>query len=245
MQPAVPLIATHALGLGVSSRVLLRGLDWQAARGERWAVIGRNGAGKSTLLRALAGLRVPRREGRVDWQGRDQARWPAAEAALLRAYVPQQALDRFVMPVRRVLELSASGQGALAFDAHALLAGLDALHLAGQDVCSLSGGERQRVALAQCAAQGVPLMLLDEPVSFQDPGHRRLVARWLVERGEAGCIVFTAHDPDWIAGVATHVLALLGDGAWQAGPVSMLDEALLERVYACRFERRGSGWSAA
>lgn len=251
MTTRAPLIAARGLGLrvgaGASPRVLLQGLDWQATRGERWAVIGRNGAGKSTLLRALAGLRVPQRDGHVDWRGRAQDSWPAPEAALLRAYVPQQGQDRFAMPVHRALELSAGPRlrAPAAFDAHALLAPLDAAHLAQQDVCSLSGGERQRVALAQCAAQDVPLMLLDEPVSFQDPGHRQLVARWLMAKGGDACIVFTAHDPDWIAGTATHVLALLGGGAWQAGPVAALDAALLERVYGCRFERRGGGWAAA
>ena len=47
---------------------------------------------------------------------------------------------------------------------------------AAQRACELSGGERQRVALAQCALQGAPLMLLDEPVAFQDPAHQLQVA---------------------------------------------------------------------
>ena len=64
-----------------------------------------------------------------------------------------------------------------------MLAALDPSALAGAHrCCELSGGERQRVALAQCAVQGAPLLLLDEPVAFQDPAHQSQVARWLSTR---------------------------------------------------------------
>ncbi len=234
------LIETRSLTLGAAGRTLLRDLSWQARAGERWCVIGRNAVGKSTLLRALAGLSVPRREGVVDWLGRDQAAWSPADAAALRAFAPQQSNDRFPIAVQRLLELAACVPGGP--DPWALLRALDATHLAERDVMQLSGGERQRVALAQCAAQGAPLMLLDEPVAFQDPAHQRQVARWLGTLAER-CLVFSAHDVNWIAGVATHVLALRGDGGWNAGPVTqMLSADRLEAVYGCRWRQADGAW---
>jgi iron complex transport system ATP-binding protein len=203
-------------------------------------VIGRNAVGKSTLLRALAGLSVPRREGMVCWLGRAQAAWSPADAAALRAFTPQQSNDRFPVAVQRLLELAVCVPGGA--DTRALLRALDAAHLAERDVMQLSGGERQRVALAQCAAQGAPLMLLDEPVAFQDPAHQRQVARWLATLAER-CLVFSAHDVNWIAGVATHVLALQGDGGWEAGPVGqMLSAERLETVYGCRWRQADGAW---
>jgi len=235
-----PSIETGALTLGAASRTLLRDLTWRAHAGERWCVIGRNAVGKSTLLRALAGLPVPGREGSVSWLGRTQADWPAADAAALRAFAPQQSHDRFPIAVRRLLELAVCVPGGPA--PQVLLEALDVAALAERDVMRLSGGERQRVALAQCAAQGAPLMLLDEPVAFQDPAHQRQVARWLATLGDR-CLVFSAHDVNWIASVATHVLALLGDGRWQAGPVAqMLHAQLLEAVYACRWRLADGAW---
>jgi iron complex transport system ATP-binding protein len=235
-----PLIETLALTLGAAGRTLVRDLSWQACAGERWCVIGRNAVGKSTLLRALAGLHVPQRAGAVRWLGREQTAWPPADAAAVRAFAPQQPNDRFPIAVQRLLELAVCVPGGPA--ATALLQALDADHLAERDVMQLSGGERQRVALAQCAAQGAPLLLLDEPVAFQDPAHQRQVARWLATLAER-CLVFSAHDVNWIAGVATHVLALQGDGRWEAGPVAqMLGADTLEAVYGCRWRQADGAW---
>ena len=239
-----PLLETQDLGLQAAGRWLLRGLDWQVLPGQRWCVIGRNAAGKSTLLRALAGLGVPQRQGSVAWQGRDQAGWSALDAASARAYAPQHLVDRFALSVTRLLALSRVN--AQAPSAAGLLAALDASHLAERNITELSGGERQRVALAQCAAQGAPLWLLDEPVSFQDPAHQGLVAQWLTRSAPAdgaSAWVASAHDVNWIARSATHVLALYGEGRWTAGPCAdMLNAELLRQVYGCDWREAAGVW---
>jgi iron complex transport system ATP-binding protein len=235
-----PLIQAHGLTLTAAGRTLARELDWQAAVGERWCVIGRNAAGKSTLLRALAGIgdAALHRGGEVHWLGRAAPDWPAADAASLRAFLPQQASDRFPISVLRLLELSLVRPR---HDARMLLAALDALSLAERNVLELSGGERQRVALAQCAAQGAPLLLLDEPVAFQDPAHQLQVAQWLATLQEHA-LVISAHDVNWIARAATHVLALLPDGRCEQGTVAaMLDADRLERVYGCAWRAVDDG----
>lgn len=246
MNPSTPLLDTRGLSLHAAGRCLLRALDWQVLPGERWCVIGRNAAGKSTLLRALAGLSVPERSGEVRWLGRLQADWAPADAAWARAYAPQQAVDRFPISVLRLLELSSVRPGALTMPQ--VLDALDVAPLARRGVMQLSGGERQRIALAQCALQGAPLMLMDEPVSFQDPAHQARIARWfgeLVAAGGAAALVASAHDVNWIQRAATHVLALHGDGDWSAGPCErMLDAALLETVYGCAWREAGGVWVA-
>jgi iron complex transport system ATP-binding protein len=241
---AAPLLEVRDFGLHAAGRCLLRGLDWSVRPGERWCVVGRNAAGKSTLLRALAGLSVPRREGQLFWLGRPQQEWPAADAACVRAYAPQQSVDRFPVSVARLLELSRVRPGPVGGDE--MLAALDALALAGRGVTRLSGGERQRIALAQCALQGAPLMLMDEPVSFQDPAHQALVARWLatlVPRQGGSATVVTAHDVNWILRAASHVLALYGEGQWAAGPIaSIIDAGMLRQVYGCDWREVGGMW---
>lgn len=232
-------LEARALSLAVPGRTLLQGLDWRAQAGERWCVLGRNAAGKSTLLRALAGLDVPQFSGEVRWQGRPVGGWTPAEAARRRAYQPQQAQDRFGLPVRRVLELSRTAQVS---EVAGLLAQLDIEGLPARDVRTLSGGERQRVALAQCAVQGAAVWLLDEPVSFQDPAHQRMVGQWLRGQQLHG-LVITAHDINWVAEVATHVLMLHGDGRWAAGPVvEMLTAQRLEALYGCPWRHVGGAW---
>ena len=242
-----PLLETRALSLHAAGRCLVRGLDWRVLPGERWCLIGRNAAGKSTLLRALAGLTVPGREGEILWLGRPQRDWQAADAASVRAFAPQQASDRFAISVQRLLELSRVHPSAET--PHAVLAALDARALLERSVLQLSGGERQRVALAQAALQGAPLLLLDEPVSFQDPGQQGAVARWLADWAPAGgqrAWVASAHDVNWIARAATHVLALLADGGWRAGAcAAMIEATTLREVYRCDWRDAGGVWVSA
>ena len=240
-----PLLETRALSLAAAGRELVRVLDWRVEPGQRWCVIGRNAAGKSTLLRALAGVGevgVAQR-GEVRWQGRPQRDWPPIDAAALRAFMPQQVVDRFPITVARLLELSVVRPR---HDARVVLAALDLDALAHRPVLELSGGERQRVALAQCALQGAPLLLLDEPVAFQDPAHQALVARWLSTWLPADqALVISAHDVNWIARTATHVLALLPEGACAFGAATaLLDAPLLEKVYGCRWRKAGEIWIA-
>jgi iron complex transport system ATP-binding protein len=243
--PAPPLIAVHGLSLVAAGRTLVHALDWQLQRGERWCVIGRNAAGKSTLLRALGGIDETgvAVRGTIDWQGRPQRDWSALDAAALRAFMPQQAVDRFPIGVVRLLELCVVRPLR---EPQAVLAALDIAPLAQRPVLELSGGERQRVALAQAVLQGAPLLLLDEPVAFQDPAHQALVARWLAGDAHAdAALVISAHDVNWIARVATHVLALLPGGACEQGPVrTMLRAELLQRVYGCGWRDVGGLWVA-
>ena len=243
-----PLLETRALTVRAAGRSLVDGLAWRVHAGERWCVIGRNGAGKSLVLRALAGLSVPERSGEVLWQGRAQQAWPVGAAAAVRALMPQQAQDRFALTVERTLALSEVVALAHVRRTDELMAELDIAGLAARRADQLSGGERQRVALAQCAVQGAALMLLDEPVSFQDPAHQQIVGRWLARAAPAGerAWVASAHDPSWIGRVATHVLALFGDGRWQAGPVDeILCTPVLEQTYGCAWRSVEGAWIPA
>lgn len=222
---------------------LVSRLDWRIAAGERWAVIGRNAAGKSTLLRALAGLQPPA-SGHVLWVGQPPGQWAPQAAAAHRAWMPQHSQDRFRLSVARLLALSRCGPGGLGTEQALALLGAGAL--LRRDVRELSGGERQRVALAQVLVQGARLWLLDEPVAFQDPAHQAQVAQVLrqqVGEGAPCAAVFSAHDINWVAAVATHVLALLGDGRWRAGlAAELLGAALLEEVYGCGWRQAGGLW---
>jgi iron complex transport system ATP-binding protein len=247
-QKDVPLLQARGLDLWAGSQRLVQALDWRVQAGERWCLIGRNAVGKSSLLRALAGLSVPGRAGELWWHERPQAQWPAAEAACFRAWMPQQPADRFALPVQRLLALSVV-QAEGGSDAAEALAALDIAALADRPVTRLSGGERQRVAIAQAAVQGAPLLLLDEPIAFQDPAHQGIVARWCadwVARRAGRAIVMSSHDMHWVARAATHVLALLGDGRWRAGQVQeLLQAGPLRDIFDCDWIEAGGSWLPA
>lgn len=230
------MIGARALRLEAGGRVLAAGMDWDAAPGQCWCILGRNGAGKSTLLRALAGLRAPD-GGAVLLHGRPVSDWPLPALARARAYLAQARSDAFgyrvietVLMARHPYHADRYWEGSddhLA--ARAALAALDVLDLAERDVRTLSGGERQRVAIATLLAQDTPLLLLDEPANALDLAHQaavmRLLARLCREQGKTAILV--AHDLNLARGAATHALLLMGEGGWYAGPAQEVMRAPL------------------
>lgn len=221
------MLQTHELSLRVRERALVDRLDWEVLPGQCWCVIGRNGAGKSTLLRALAGLRQPD-SGSVLLRGRDLVDWPLQALARERAWLPQGRSDAFGYSVLdTVLAARHPDQGGRYWESDAdYLAARDALRLldvddlAERDVRTLSGGERQRVAIAAVLAQDTPLLLLDEPAAALDLAHQVGVMRLLASlcREQRKAAVLVSHDLNLAHRAATHVLLLMGDGQWRAGP---------------------------
>lgn len=216
---------------------LARAVTLRLLPGDRLGIIGRNGAGKSTLLRQIAGLLpLAGATAQVRLNGESIHVLTPARLAALRSFMPSQPRDRFNLPVHALLELAQPRPDAAA--ARAVLEQLDAWALRDRDVLALSAGERQRVALAQALVQDCPLLLLDEPVAFQDPGHQRLVGS-VLESLTDRIVVFCAHDVNWVARHATLVMGLgLRDDArgWFVAP---RDAALyperLHALYDCRW----------
>src|SRR3954465_5187807 len=54
---STPLVHLNAVEKSFSNHPVLRGLDWNIAKGQIVGLLGRNGAGKSTLLECMLGLR--------------------------------------------------------------------------------------------------------------------------------------------------------------------------------------------
>lgn len=244
------LLQVKDLELRAAGRTLVQGLSFTVQPGERWCVVGRNAAGKSTLLRALAGLGTG--------LGASAQLAPIAYGACgaRRAYMPQSAQDRFDLTVREFIALQPSmalSAAQLQVRSAALGSALDIAPLLDRPITQLSGGERQRVGLAAVAAQDAPLWLLDEPVSFQDPAHQRMVAQWLRAQSHQAsgmepqvAMVMSAHDMTWVQSVATHLVAARADRRWATGPIGeILDAQLLRDTFDCDWRRVGGVWMAA
>lgn len=214
------------------------------------ALIGPNGTGKSTLLRGIAGLQAM--QGQVRLGERDLARLPAAARANHVVYLPQSLPARSRLAVfDAVLSAAMAGRrhgGALwprapgAQTLQAVEATLSRLRLdalADRSVATLSGGQRQLVGLAQALVRRPEVLLLDEPTSALDLRHQYqvidLVKRETRKRRLVTLIVL--HDINLALEHADQVLVLHdGQLASSGPPASVIDTALLARVYGVRGE---------
>jgi len=179
----------------------------------------------------LAGARRPDR-GRVELDGKAISEWSVEQLAALRAMVADRWIDPFAMDVLETVKAARyrmqfrgrlrardgadDDEARTAQRARQCLAAMDCADLARRDIRLLSRGERQRVALAAALAQDAALVLLDEPISHQDPRHQMLVLQSLKERSHS-TFIGALHDINAAARFATHALLLAGDGTWQAG----------------------------
>jgi len=83
------VLETKQLNVDVPGRSLIKDLNWQVKKGERWCLIGRNGAGKSTLLRIIAGVQANTSAGEINWLGQALLNYKPEELAKIRAYAEQ------------------------------------------------------------------------------------------------------------------------------------------------------------
>jgi branched-chain amino acid transport system ATP-binding protein len=159
------LLSVTDLRAGYGSVEVLHDVTIELEEGTLCAIVGANGAGKTTLLMSLAGL-VPKRAGRVVFDGTDVTRLPSHE--LVRrglVLVPEGRRMLPQMSVEENLQVAAAAAGPAGFaripgllDRFPILRTRRALP-AG----SLSGGEQQMLAIARALAIAPRALLLDEP----------------------------------------------------------------------------------
>ncbi len=228
-------------------RPVLRGVSLSVHSGERVALIGPNGSGKTTLVKCLNGLLRPTR-GLVRLGGRAVASYRPRELARRAAYVPQPMGAGLPFRVRDFVMMGryAHGSGAGAPSAEDRRAVDHALELTGTwDLrerihATLSGGERQKVMLAAALAQETPLLLLDEPSAFLDPGHQHEFDGILlaVNRRRGATILSVTHDLNRALLAHDRIVGLCGGVVVCDAPArTALTDEVMQRLYGTRFAR--------
>ena len=197
------------LGEGDARVHVLRGVSFEARRGQVYAIVGPSGCGKSTLLYLLGLLDQPD-GGEISINGRlmsnsDDAVRTAARGEHI-GFVFQfhflmlefSALENVMMPMRKLGRLSPE---AMTERAHQLLSSVGLGEKTHRLGTQLSGGEQQRVAVARALANQPAIILADEPTGNLDVKNSTLVfdllTRLAKENGQA--VILVTHNPE-IAG---------------------------------------------
>ncbi|MEV0587903.1 ABC transporter ATP-binding protein [Nonomuraea sp. NPDC050310] len=169
----------------------VRGVSFDVAAGEIFALLGRNGAGKTTTVELLAGFQRPD-GGQVRVLGhdpvKDRRRVRQACGILLQeaGFFPDLTAAQTVEAWRAFTPAARPAGEALE------LAGLG--EKAGTKVRQLSGGEKRRLDLALALLGRPEVLFLDEPTTGMDPAARQ--ATWQVVRDLAAdgtAVLLTTH----------------------------------------------------
>lgn len=173
--------------------------------GEVLCLLGHTGAGKTTLLRAVAGAEPA--QGSIDIDGRSLDRLPGFRRAI--AMVAQRPSP---LPTGRVRDqiAFASPRGRIAPATGTLIDDFDLRALVDRPGRHLSGGESQRLSIVQALASAPAAIVLDEPLSAQDPGRRPQLGRRLREiaRERGLPVIWATHDVQEAQRVADRVAVL-------------------------------------
>jgi ABC-2 type transport system ATP-binding protein len=167
-----PAIRVHALERSYDELRVLRGVDFEVARGGIFALLGSNGAGKTTVVRILSTLLKPE-AGTVTVDGFDVATQPANVRESISLTGQFAAVDE-ILTGRENLILMArlrrvKDAGQVADD---LLDRFSLTDAAKRRVATYSGGMRRRLDIAMSLIGNPPVIFLDEPTTGLDPQSR-------------------------------------------------------------------------
>jgi ABC-2 type transport system ATP-binding protein len=166
--------AIHVKGLEKSFQKLevLRGVDFDVARGSIFALLGSNGAGKTTVVKILSTL-LKADSGTASVNAFDVATQASAVRQAISLTGQFAAVDEVLtgrenlVMVARLRHLKDPGRVA-----DELLDRFSLTDAAARKVSTYSGGMRRRLDIAMSLIGNPPVIFLDEPTNGLDPQAR-------------------------------------------------------------------------
>ena len=204
----------HVQGLQKSYKQLhvLRGVDFDVARGSIFALLGSNGAGKPTIVNILSTL-LKADAGTASVNGFDVVT-QAADVRESISLTGQFATVDEILSARENLVLVArlrhlKDPGTIADDLLERFALTDA---AARKVSTYSGGMRRRLDVAMSLIGNPPVIFLDEPTTGLDPQGRIEVWHAVKRLSQNGTtVLLTTQDLDEAEQLADRI-AILHEG---------------------------------
>jgi ABC-2 type transport system ATP-binding protein len=187
--PLTPAIRVQGLEKSYPKLRVLRGVDFDVAKGSVFALLGSNGAGKTTVVKILSTL-LRADAGTATVDGFDVATRPADVRQSISLTGQFAAVDEILtgrenlVLVARLRHLKDAG-----VIADGLLARFLLTDAGGRAVSTYSGGMRRRLDIAMSLIGNPPVIFLDEPTTGLDPQSRIEVWNSVKELARQGTTV--------------------------------------------------------
>jgi branched-chain amino acid transport system ATP-binding protein len=207
------LIDVQGLHTYYGASHILRGIDFQVARGQTLGLLGRNGMGKSTLLKSIMGLVKPR-AGSIRLMDKDMTGGEAQKIARLGlAYVPEGRgiFGNLTVQENLLMAARAGSRGQCDWTYERVLDTFprlkERLKLGGQQ---LSGGEQQMLTIGRALLTNPDVLILDEATEGLAPMIARDIWR-ICELIRASGISSVIVDKNWkhLTRITDHNIILL------------------------------------
>ena len=183
-------IQVHGLQKSYKKLQVLKGVDFDVARGSIFALLGSNGAGKTTIVRILATLLKPD-DGTTRVDGFDVLSQPARVRESISLTGQSAAVDEILTGRENLVMIAelrhVKDAGKVADD---LLERFGLADAAGRRVSTYSGGMRRRLDIAMSLIGNARIIFLDEPTTGLDPEARIEVWQVIQNLADSGTTVF-------------------------------------------------------
>jgi ABC-type sugar transport system ATPase subunit len=221
---AVPAIAVRNAHKRFGAIHALRGVSFEAFRGEVLALLGDNGAGKSTLIKCIAGIHaLDEGEILVGGAPADLSSPAAARRAGIETVYQDLALfDNLTpaqnfycgrelagpawlpRPLRFLRSRRMTREAAAVIDRlKVVLPRLDA------PVALMSGGQRQAIAVARATVFARDVVILDEPTAALGLRESRKVLDLVAQlRAEGNAVILITHNMEHVVELADRAVVL-------------------------------------
>ena len=201
---------------------VLKGVDFEAEKGEVVSIMGASGAGKSTLLQILGTLLTPDK-GSLRIDGTDVLSLSSKALSAFRnssigfVFQAHHLLPEFTALENVMIPCLIGGKGTKEARERAeeLLSAVGLSERTSHKPSQLSGGEQQRVAIARALANSQAIIFADEPSGNLDSTTKKEIHSLFFSLRErfGQTIVIVTHDPS-LAEMCDRTL-VIRDGAFE------------------------------
>src|SRR5215470_15919855 len=169
MEKTPVAIQVHGLRKSFKDTHVLKGVDFDVARGSIFALLGSNGAGKTTIVRILSTLLKPD-GGTATVGGHDVVSQPARVRESISLTGQFAAVDEILTGRENLVMVGKLRRVGRPKDiADDLLQRFGLADAADRRVSTYSGGMRRRLDIAMSLIGKPQLIFLDEPTTGLDP----------------------------------------------------------------------------